>query len=184
MEYSLEFVKSMFDKNKSIDSVLFWGHRVKEDGIIRKSCLSQWYKVAFDIDGIIYNCAEQYMMAEKAKIFNDVDMLVEILETSEQARIKILGRMIQNFDEEVWNKEKYKVVVKANLHKFSQNPLLKDFLLSTGDKIIIEASPYDKIWGIGMNEFDKDAVNPYKWKGENLLGFALMEVRDILRKNN
>ena len=180
MEYNLDVIKEQYNKNKNMEYIFFWGHRVKDDNIVRKTCFSQWYKVNFDIDGIVYNCAEQYMMAEKAKVFEDVDILLEILETSEQARIKILGRMVQNFDEETWNSQKYKIVVKANLHKFSQNEELKEFLIRTGDKIIVEASPYDKVWGIGMNENDKNISNPNKWKGENLLGFALMEVRDLL----
>ncbi|WP_297438433.1 NADAR family protein [uncultured Clostridium sp.] len=180
MKYNLEGIKEQYKNDKNMECILFWGHRVKENDVIRKSCFSQWYKVSFNIDGIIYNCAEQYMMAEKAKVFEDVDILLEILETSEQARIKILGRMVKNFDEEIWNNQKYKIVVKANLHKFSQNEELKEFLIGTGDKVIVEASLYDKVWGIGMNESDKDATNPNKWKGENLLGFALMEVRDLL----
>lgn len=89
---------------------------------------------------------------------------------------------MKNFDPKLWNENKYQIVTQGNLLKFSQNQKFKDFLLSTGDKVLVEASPYDRIWGIGMLETDNRAENPLLWNGENLLGFALMEVRDELRR--
>jgi hypothetical protein len=91
--------------------------------------------------------------------------------------IKKLGRLVKEYDDEVWKEHRFDVVVSGNYAKFTQNEELKKFLLSTGNRIIVEASPKDTIWGIGMDEFDEDAINPKKWKGTNLLGFALMEVR-------
>ena len=120
------------------------------------------------------------MMAEMARLFKDYETLEEILATENQKEIKDLGRKIKNFNEELWNREKYEIVKRGNLAKFSQDENLKEFLLSTGDKIIVEASPYDSIWGIGMGTKDKNIEDPTAWKGENLLGFALMEVRDLL----
>lgn len=92
-----------------------------------------------------------------------------------------MGRKVKNFDPDIWNEHKYGIVKKGNFLKFSQNERFKEFLLSTDNKILVEASPYDTIWGIGMLETDPNAKNPAQWNGENLLGFALMEVRDELR---
>lgn len=106
----------------------------------------------------------------------------QILSCSNPSKIKALGQKVRNFDEIVWSKAKYAIVLNGNYQKFSQNPHLKKFLLQTNDKILVEASPYDAIWGIKMDESDAGAHNPLKWRGQNLLGFALMEVRDALRK--
>jgi ribA/ribD-fused uncharacterized protein len=121
------------------------------------------------------------MMAEKARLFSDQEILEEILKTGNPKEVKSLGRKIKNFDHIVWDKHKYEIVKRGNLLKFSQNPEFKNFLLSTNEKVLIEASPYDRIWGIGMLESDPKAENPLQWNGENLLGFALMEVRDELQ---
>ena len=105
--------------------------------------------------------------------------------TSDQAKeIKALGREIRDFDQEKWDERKYPIVLKGNIAKFSQNEPLKEFLLETGGAVLAEASPYDRIWGIRLAADDPLAMDPKKWKGENLLGFALMETRDHLRKTN
>ena len=121
------------------------------------------------------------MMAEKARLFNDVDTLQRIMRSYEPMEQKKLGRRVQGYEDAVWKEHCIDVVVKVNVAKFSQNSKLRDFLLSTGDKILVEASPKDEIWGIGMEESSPEAINPRKWPGKNLLGFALMEVRDIIR---
>ena len=95
---------------------------------------------------------------------------------------KNLGRNIKNFSKEKWDKYKFEIAVKGNLLKFSQNDKLKEYLLNTQDKIIAEASPSDTIWGIGMNEDDKDILEELKWKGENLFGKAIMKVRELIKK--
>lgn len=100
----------------------------------------------------------------------------------EPKEIKALGRKVRGFDESVWNKVKYSIVLNGNFRKFTQNPKLREFLLSTGENILVEASPYDAIWGIRMSANNENAQNPMKWKGQNLLGFALMEVRDEIRR--
>lgn len=180
MRYDVEMVCDSFKKKENLKFIYFWGQR-RNEGEITKACLSQWYNSDFTVDGIVYNCAEQFMMAEKARLFGDRETLAEILETSEQFRIKYLGKQIKNFDEEIWLKERYKIVVKGNMAKFSQNEEIKEFLLNTGYKVIVQASPYDTVWGIGLSEDEIIKSNdPTKWKGQNLLGFALMEVRDEL----
>lgn len=158
------------------DFLFFWGHTGEG-----KACLSQWYPSPFMIDGVYYNCAEQYMMAEKARIFGDEKALEGIMASYNPMDMKKLGRRVRNFLPYVWDNNCQDIVKRANLAKFSQNPKLKEFLLSTGDKIIVEASPNDTVWGIGLPADSPDAVNPSRWRGENRLGFVLMEVRDMLR---
>lgn len=123
---------------------------------ITKSCFSQWFPCQFEENGIVYKTAEQYMMAHKAKLFDDNEILEKILKSETPNEAKSLGRKVKNFDSEVWDEHKYEILKQANILKFSQNQELKDFLLSTYDKILVEASPYDTIWGIGMLEADKN----------------------------
>ena len=158
----------------------FWGHQPNKDGSIGKSCFSQWYETSFEIKGVRYKTAEHYMMAEKARLFGDDNLLPQILAASHPGDAKKLGRQIQGFEEQKWFKHRSQIVVAGNVEKFSQNKALKEFLLNTGERILVEASPRDRIWGIGLSQKNPDAENPYKWRGLNLLGFALMEVRNIL----
>jgi len=144
---------------------------------------SQWEPCEFIVDGIEYNCAEQYMMAEKARMFGDEEALDEIMDTDDPSEQKRLGRLVQGFDEDRWNEVAVDIVVKGNLAKFGQNPELKKVLLATGDKIIVEASPYDRIWGIGLREDDPRAWDRNSWEGTNWLGEALCRVRDELLSN-
>ena len=181
MKYSVEkLIKDNTHWNKE-DFVFFWGHRKGKK--VGKTCFSQWYEIDFDVDGHKYNCAEQYMMAQKAWLFKDISTFGKILNASDPKEIKQLGREVKNFDANKWNEHKFEIVKKGNLSKFSCNPELRDFLLSTGEKILVEASPYDQIWGIGLKETVPGIENPVNWKGQNLLGFALMEVRDELKRN-
>jgi len=179
MKYTRQNTKDRFQKKERIKFLFFWGHTVKDQ--ITKSCFSQWFTGKFEENGIVYNTAEHYMMADKARLFNDPETLEKILQASTPNQVKILGRKVKNFDPKLWDEHKYEIVKQGNLLKFSQNQKYKDFLLSTNNKILVEASPYDTIWGIGMLETDSRAENPLLWNGENLLGFALMEVRDELR---
>jgi hypothetical protein len=146
---------------------------------------SQWHPSQFisnDDENIReYSNAEQYMMAQKALLFGDIRIFNLILKTTEPRVIKNLGRQVKNFDNKVWDKHKYDIVVKCNQYKFSQNPSLQKLLIDTGNLILVEASPFDKVWGIG---FDAETAldNIDKW-GENLLGKALMEVRSKLKQS-
>lgn len=141
---------------------------------------SQWYKCDFvDFDGVKYNCAEQYMMYQKAKLFCDEEIAQEILNETNPKNIKALGRKIKNFDQKVWDEHKFEIVVRGNYHKFTQNDNLAYLLLKTWGEDIAEASPFDKIWGIGIDE--NAALSGLPWRGENLLGEALMKVRKIIK---
>lgn len=143
----------------------------------RNGFLSQWYKCSFKDSERYYNCAEQYMMAQKAILFKNYDVLSEIMKETNPANIKKLGRKIKNFDEATWDSKKFEIVCEGNRLKFFQNPTLGKQLLGTLDAILVEASPYDHIWGIGTeNYMDENA-----WDGENLLGQALMVVREEMK---
>lgn len=181
MKYSLIEVCNRYNEGEGLQFLFFWGHQKNKKGTISKSCFSQWYSCSFEVENIKYHSAEQYMMAEKARLFKDKEVLEEILKAKEQKEIKELGRKVKNFNLELWNSCKYEIVLQGNLAKFRENEDFKEFLLNSENKIIVEASPYDKVWGIGLVADDEKINNPNNWKGENLLGFALMEVRDLIR---
>ncbi len=180
MRYSIDSLQKDFCESKKVKYLFFWGHQPSANGSITKTCLSQWWKSDFTIDIDDYCCMEQYMMAEKARLFEDKEILEEILESKHPKQIKELGRKVKNFDEEVWKKKRYSIILNGNYAKFIQNEGLRQFLIETKSRVLVEASPYDKIWGIGMAADDEHIENPLEWKGQNLLGFALMEVRDEL----
>jgi len=161
--------------------LFFWGHQPNKDGSISKTCFSQWWLSSFEVDKVTYKTAEHWMMAKKAELFNDKEVLEKIIKANSPAEAKKLGREVKNYDDKLWLANRYEIVKQGNYHKFSQNIDLKMFLLNTKDRVLVEASPVDPIWGIGMASDHKDVMNPEKWKGLNLLGFALMEVRDELR---
>lgn len=182
MRYNNKWVTDHLETNEQLKFLFFWGHQPLKNGKVGKSCFSQWFEISFTNDSILYLTAEHYMMAEKARLFNDDEILEQILKSTSAGEVKMLGRKIKNFDASVWDTNKYKIVVKGNYLKFKQNKSLNDFLLNTKKRILVEASPYDSIWGIGMSEKDKYISNPKEWKGLNLLGYAIMEVRDLLIK--
>lgn len=111
----------------------------------------------------------------------DSGTLIQIMECVNPRAVKALSRQVRNYNDDIWNAVRLAIVTEINYAKFNQNRNLKDLLLSTGDKVIVEASPYDRIWGIGLAPEHPDACTPSKWQGENLLGQALMKVRDRLR---
>ncbi|MDF1698030.1 MAG: NADAR family protein [Saprospiraceae bacterium] len=180
MNYSLKTIQQEFSEGKHMDFLFFWGHQPKKDGSISKSCFSQWWIAPFTHEGIEYKTAEHFMMAGKAKLFGDKEMEEQIIQTNSPREAKALGRKVRNFDNATWQENCYQIVKKANILKFSQNEALKSFLLQTESKILVEASPVDPIWGIGMAEDNTEVNNPMHWKGKNLLGFILMEIRDEL----
>ena len=158
--------------------VFFW-HEYEEHGHF-----SQWYPAPFQVEGIRYLHNEQYMMAKKALLFKDTRTYNKIMAESDPAKCKALGKSAANFNQYLWDSCKEEVIYNANYAKFSQNPALKAALLATGDAILAEASPSDPIWGIGMKATDPNSQDPSKWQGKNLLGKALMKVRDKLKKDN
>lgn len=160
--------------------LFFWGHTPGKSGQVGKECLSQWYPAVFVVDGVRYATAEHYMMAEKARLFGDEDVRERIVAAAHPGLAKNLGREVQGFTPTIWEQHRFDIVVQGNTAKFSQNPALKAFLLNTGHRILVEASPVDRIWGIGWSENDPQAQDPEKWRGLNLLGFALMTARSRL----
>ena len=181
-KYTRQWLQQEFSAGRKRELCLFWGHQPAEDGSITKSCLSQWWMEDFWSIADTYLCMEQYMMAGKAQLFGDEEIRKEVLACSDPRQIKALGRKVRGFDQKVWDKFKYAIVLNGNWCKFSQNRDLREFLLSTGDSVLVEASPYDNIWGIRLAASSQEAQDPTQWRGQNLPGFALMEVRDELRR--
>ena len=153
------------------DYVLFWG------GIY-----SQWYIEEIKIENVTYNCCEQYMMAMKAKFFKDKESLDLIMSLDNPKEQKQAGRNVKNFDADMWSKVCFSVVFSGNYAKFHQNEDLKLAMMSTGDRIFVEASSVDHIWGIGLDQHTLEAQIPSLWRGNNLLGFALTTVKHELKK--
>ncbi|MEU0369469.1 NADAR family protein [Streptomyces sp. NPDC006283] len=159
----------------------FWGHRPRSDGKLGTSCLSQWWPSPFVVDGVRYETAEHWMMASKARLFGDADAERKALEARTPAEAKKAGRLVRGFNDGIWERERFGIVRSGSVHKFGQNEALRHFLLATGDRVLVEASPMDRIWGIGLAADDERAQDPARWRGLNLLGFALMETREELR---
>src|ERR1700744_3417145 len=159
----------------------FWGHQPLPSGEVGKGCLSQWWPSAFTVDGEIYASAEHFMMAGKALLFGDAETADRIRTARHPNEAKALGRQVRGFDEQRWTARRFDLVVTGNLAKFGQHPELRDFLLATGDRVLVEASPRDRIWGTGLAADHEHGTSPEHWPGLNLLGFALMEVRHQLQ---
>jgi ribA/ribD-fused uncharacterized protein len=158
----------------------FWGHRPRADGSLSASCFSQWFASSFIVEGVRYATAEHWMMAEKARLFGDDVALARVLAKDDPSAAKAAGRLVRHFDETLWVRQRFEIVVRGNLAKFGQHPPLSDFLRGTGHQVLVEASPVDAIWGIGLAASDPRAQDPAQWQGLNLLGFALMAVRNVL----
>ena len=154
------------------DSIICFHNPDEENGY-----LSNWYMSDFTVDGILFSSMEQYMMHQKAIVFGDQAIAEEILSTSDAAKIKALGRDASNYNDTVWNGVRQIIIYRGLLEKFRQNNELALLLLATDDAILAECAAKDRIWGIGLNMHDNDRFDIQKWKGQNLLGFALMEVR-------
>ncbi len=140
--------------------------------------LSNWYLSNFVIDGVLFSSMEQYMMYKKAMCFDDEKVAREILETKDVAKIKALGRQVSNYNDSIWNGMRQIIIYEGLIAKFTQNEILKEQLKSTGDAILAECAVQDKIWGIGLSMKDSNRLDIDKWKGQNLLGYALMLVRN------
>lgn len=150
--------------------------------------LSQWYKCYFKIEGITYTTAEQYMMAKKALLFQDYDIYEKIMREDDPAVCKALGREVHGFKNDKWEANCEEIVFNGNYAKFKQNHRLAHMLLRTGDTTLAEANPRDKIWGIAIpatidrgKKDNPDVQDTDKWKGKNLLGNIIMQVRESLK---
>ena len=153
-------------------------HNPKEEN----AYLSNWYMSDFTIGGISFTSMEQYMMYKKAVCFDDKEIAARILATDDVAEIKKLGRLVKGYNDNVWNGVRQITIYEGLLAKFSQNEELKNMLFSTGDAMLAECAVHDRIWGIGLSMTDPDRHDIRKWKGQNLLGYALMKTREKLRE--
>jgi ribA/ribD-fused uncharacterized protein len=142
---------------------------------------SQWQASTIDLDGQSFSCAEQAMMYGKAMLFGDQEAALAILKATDPGKQKALGREVRGFDEGVWDREKLALVLRINLAKFGQNKGLRRKLFQTGQAGMVEASPIDTIWGIGLDAKAAGATPPDEWPGQNLLGLALTRVKEILK---
>ncbi|MGW2252067.1 NADAR family protein [Kitasatospora sp. NPDC001660] len=157
--------------------LMFWGHRARKDGTTGQGALSQWWPCRFTVDGVDYASAEHWMMAGKARMFGDAAIEQRVLTARTPAEAKKLGRLVSGFDEAAWTAGRFELVVAGNVAKFGQDPALRTYLLGTANRVLVEASPVDRVWGIGLAADDERAEDPHRWRGDNLLGFALMEAR-------
>jgi ribA/ribD-fused uncharacterized protein len=168
-------------RGERVEYLPFWGHTPRADGRLGPSCLSQWWPSPFVVGAVRYATAEHWMMAAKARLFGDPEAERLVLAAGHPAEAKSAGRLVRGFDERVWARERFGIVREGSVHKFGRDPALREFLLATGDRVLVEASPKDRIWGIGLAASDERAEDPARWRGPNLLGFALMAAREELR---
>lgn len=165
--------------------LMFWGRKGNDLSKIGPYVFSQWHFSDFEIDGIVFPTAEHWMMLNKARLMRDVNaeqaVLADIKGSPDPSVVKKIGRQVTNWDQAKWDQHCFEIVAEGNVAKFSQDDELRKYLLGTGDMVLVEASPHDKVWGIGMRREEADAKNPLKWKGKNLLGFAIMEARARIR---
>ena len=183
MRYHLSWLTEKFDKGETetLNYIFFWGHTNKSSRPTGEFVLSQWYPSPFAVSGIVYKTAAHWMMARKALLFGDRDTFKKILVAERPEEVRALSQYIKGFDELKWVEWRYEIVKEGNFHKFNQNKKLRAYLLNTGDSILVETNPVDEVWGIGLTPDSKFLKNPYAWNGLNLLGFALMEVREYLK---
>ncbi|RVX40346.1 hypothetical protein EDD27_2751 [Nonomuraea polychroma] len=166
---------------RQLKYLYFWGHQPARDGGAGPGCLSQWWPVTFTEEQHTFASAEHYMMAHKAWLFGDDETATKILAAGHPGEAKKLGRTVSGFDEAVWQARRFDIVVRGNVAKFGQHADLRTFLLGTSNRVLVEASPRDRVWGIGLTAGDERAASPRTWQGLNLLGFALMAARDALQ---
>ncbi|SFT44565.1 hypothetical protein SAMN05216474_0610 [Lishizhenia tianjinensis] len=177
---SLNELITAFDEGQKLKFLYFWGHQPSRDGSVSSSCFSQWWKCSFTHENQLFTSTEQWMMYHKSLLFKDEEIAQKIQQSKSPGEAKDLGRQVRGFDIYTWEEKRFDIVVQGNLLKFSQNEDLKTFLLNTPNRVLVEASPVDEIWGIGLTKDSEKAQNPHTWRGLNLLGFALMETRRIL----
>ncbi|MFC8127972.1 NADAR family protein [Streptomyces sp. NPDC057302] len=179
---SVDALVTAVRSGEQVEYLHFWGHRPRRDGTLGSSCLSQWWLSPFTVDGVEYGTAEHWMMAAKARLFADPEAETAALTARTPAEAKKAGRLVRGFDGAIWERERFAIVVEGSVHKFASTQSLRSFLVGTGSRVLVEASPMDRVWGIGLAADDERAQDPQKWRGPNLLGFALMEARERLRR--
>ena len=174
---------ALTEAGRRLKYLLFWGHKPERDGTVGAGSLSQWWPAPFTSEGVTFGSAEHYMMWRKARLFGDAESAERIVRAGHPRQAKMLGRGVQDFEDQVWVAERFGIVVDASVAKFGQHDDLRAFLLGTGERVLVEASPTDRIWGIGLAATDDRSADPGQWRGLNLLGFALMQARAVLRSS-
>lgn len=173
----LAALRARCNQGEAPEFVFFW-NETPVPGQVTAACLSQWHAAPFVVDGRRYATAEHFMMAEKAALFGDAAIRHAVLDAPDPATAKALGRQVRGFSEAVWRRQRFAIVVRGNRAKFAQHAAAGAWLQGTAGSVLVEASPRDRIWGIGLAADDPRSRNPNLWPGQNLLGFALMAVRD------
>jgi ribA/ribD-fused uncharacterized protein len=179
--YDINWLKEQFESGDTLKFIYFWGHINKYNETVGKFCFSQWFESPFTVNNIKYKTSEHWMMAHKALLFGDRNNFDKIINSHKPGEAKELGRQVLGYDDQTWNEKKFDIVKLGNIHKFNQHPDFAEYLLKTENRILVEASPVDTIWGIGLSQDSKDIDNIYAWRGQNLLGFVLMETRSFLK---
>jgi hypothetical protein len=183
MASTRDLVDELINQRRSgrrVEFLFFWGHRPQRDGSVGRGCLSQWWPAPFVVEGRTFATAEHYMMWRKAMLFDDQASAQQVLRAAHPREAKEIGRGVAGFDQARWEAGRYEIVLTGSIAKFAQHPDLRRFLLNTGDRVFVEASPLDRVWGIGLTADDPRAEQPEQWRGLNLLGFGLTEARTIL----
>lgn len=181
--YHKDWLLAELQRGAQLKYLFFWGHRAKKGESTGAFGLSQWWPAAFEMKGIHYPTAEHWMMAGKARLFGDEAMLTQILHAKTPGEAKKWGRGVKQFETEKWEAVSFDLVTVGSILKFNQHPQWMQYLLGTGDRVLVEASPVDAIWGNGHAAEDPVSVQPSRWRGQNRLGFALMEAREHLRRH-
>lgn len=175
--WTVELLQEAERAGRRLKYLFFWGHTSRSGSRIGPHVLSQWYEHTFEVEDVSYRSAEHFMMAEKARLFGDDETLAAILAAESPGAAKALGRRVAGFDEARWVEERVGIVAKGSVAKFGSSPELRDYLVGSVGRVLVEASPADLIWGIGLAADDEAASSPSRWPGQNLLGLALMWAR-------
>lgn len=172
---SVEHLVASVERGESYEYLMFFGSTPAEP--LTRACLSNWWAQSFELDQLSWPTVEHYMMYAKARLFGDEVRMEQIRNAKTPKAAKALGRKVTPYGDLSWGAHRYGAVLRACEAKFSQNEDLCAFLKATDGKVLVEASPWDRIWGIGLRATNPEANDPRTWKGANLLGFVLMEVR-------
>jgi ribA/ribD-fused uncharacterized protein len=170
--YDIKWLTDKFESGDTLKYLFFWGHTNKHNEKVGRFCFSQWFESPFTVNNLTYKTAEHWMMAHKALLFDDKSVFDKIINCDKPGEAKELGQQVLGYDDQIWNEKKFDIVKLGNTHKFNQHPEFADYLLKTENRILVESSPVDTIWGIGLSQDSKDIENIYAWRGQNLLGFA------------
>ncbi len=179
--YTIKWLTEQFESGNTLNFIYFWGHSKKPGETVGKFCFSQWFESPFTVNTIVFKTSEHWMMANKALLFGDTNNFQKIINCENPGEAKEFGRQVLGYDDGIWNEKKFEIVKMGNIHKFNQHPDFAEYLLKTENSILVEASPVDPVWGIGLSQESEYIDNIYAWPGQNLLGFVFMETRDFLK---